>query len=242
MFFLIICFLFLSALCYFWLFPQSMSTIIIINGPSSSGKSATTAMLEELYNYTYLKMGVDEYTALLLPKKLLNYEPSQQQPTAEGMQFIRQDDQQGPKIVLSISPYVKRVFFSMPYCVNVLAQKGFNIIVDAGLTNDIEWLATFVRALKGHTVYFIKLKSSLDVLEKRETERKGFQGLARGQLEVMNHIEKVYPVTFDLELDCEKLNPRQRAEEIRKFIENNPKPHAFKSMLQHISVMVPLTN
>ena len=183
------------------------STIIILSGPSSSGKSSIAKKLEEKLGCDYLKIGADEYTLMLLPQHLVNYNPTKEQPKDNaGLIFIRADDEKGPKLIAQVGTCAKKVFSSMSTVVAALAHEKNNIIVDAGITADIEWVKNFIKNLKPFKVYFIKVFSPLQVLEQRERDRNGLIGLARGQLEQMESVEKKYNIAFDLCVDTSKLD------------------------------------
>jgi chloramphenicol 3-O phosphotransferase len=210
---------------------KTQATIIILNGPSSSGKSSTAKKLQELLGKNFLTLGVDEYTSLLLPKTLLNLNPQGTQPS-QGMQFIREDDAKGPKVTIGISPYVKGVFLTLPLVAATLAQAGYNLIIDAAITYDEDWLRSFTKHLNKFKVYLVKITAPIPVLQEREVQRKGFIGLARGQAETMEQIEKKYAIPFDLVIDTEKLDVTAAAQAIKQMIEHNECPQAFNKIAQ----------
>jgi len=176
-------------------YPQ---TIIVLNGPSSSGKSSIAKRLEEQLNGQYIKIGADEFSLMLLPERFINYNPASEQPKAhEGLIFVRADDEKGSKLIAQVGHYASKVFGAMPAVVAAVARQGNNMIVDAGITIGIDWLSSFVQFLKPFKVYFIKITAPLSVLEEREKQRNGLIGLARGQLESMNNTEENYAIPFD---------------------------------------------
>jgi chloramphenicol 3-O phosphotransferase len=211
---------------------RTEQAIIILNGPSSSGKSSIAKKLEEKLFPQYLKIGADEFVQMLMPQKLFNFNPKGDQPRdIEALRFIKADGEKGPKLITKTGKSALMVGCLMPVIVKALANEGYSIIVDAGITTNVDWLKCFVRELKNFKVYFVKITAPLSVLEQREKQRKGFIGLSRGQSEDMQDNEKKYNISFDLALDSSKITPEQGAEEIVKFISEYPKPEAFKKLI-----------
>lgn len=210
---------------------KSPVNIIILNGPSSSGKSSIAKKLEEKLFPQYLKMGADEFVQMLMPQRLFNFNPKGEQPKdTEALRFIKADDKRGPKLITKTGNSASKVGCLMPILVKALANNGNNMIVDVGITSNVDWLSCFVKELKNFKVYFIKITAPLSVLEQREKQRKGFMGLARGQSEDMQANEEKYHISFDMVLDSSKITPEQGAEEIIRFISAHPQPEAFKKM------------
>lgn len=215
---------------------KSPQTIIILNGASSSGKSSTAKKLEEQLHGQYLKIGADEFAQMLLPERWLNFNPATGQPKdKEGLAFVKADDEKGPKLIAQVGTSALKVFCAMPVVIAALAKDGNNMIVDAGITVDVNWLNSFIKNLKDFKVYFIKVTAPLAVREKREKERNGFIGLSRGQSEAMKDIEEKYNIPFDMVLDTSTMTSDEAAQKIIQFITSNSQPKAFKDLVnRHI--------
>lgn len=230
---IILLFFFLSLVLFFKFKPlkfffSKRSTIIILNGPSSSGKSSIAKKLEEKLFPQYFKIGADEFVLMLMPQKLFNFDPSKEQPyDDEALRFIKADDQLGPKLITKTGKSAAMIGCAMPTVIKALAQEGHNMIIDAGITTDLDWLKCFVKELKHFKVYFINITAPLEVLQQREKQRNGFIGLSRGQFETMKAHEDRYNITYDLVLDTSSHNPDELADQIINFISNNDHPKAF---------------
>lgn len=227
--FIIICAI-ISAFIFSKTYFPLKKTIIILNGPSSSGKSSISQILEKkLENLGYLKIGIDEFSLLLLPPRLINYDPTKNQVSdSKGLIFINKSDEKGPKLEAQTGSYALRVFSAFLPIVATLARLGNNVIVDAGLSINIQWLKGSVKDLDCFRVYFIKLSAPLYILEQREKDRNGLIGLARGQYEEMERVEKTYNIPFDLTFDTAIETSEEIAEKIINLINRNKRPQAFK--------------
>src|SRR5690349_18743638 len=154
----------------------SSGKIIIINGPSSAGKSTLARALQKELDVPFLRFSFDlflDYGSLPL----------------EGMR-------NGTFSWDSMRP---AVFRGLHQCLPALATAGNNVIFDH-IIETREWLRELLGLLAGLDVFFIGLNCSLPELERREMERVDRRaGDARRHLEMQQGI-----TSYDLELDSEQ--------------------------------------
>ncbi len=217
--------------CY--LFPEG--TIILLNGPSASGKSSIQNELQKQFDELYLKVGIDNFFDALIPNPdLSNFEKtkffSQYTNNKELIRSVElKQDLNGHQIVpLTIGPAGDRIISGMHYAIGAYADRGNNLIVDYILYKP-EWLSDLLKALQGRKVYLIGIKVPLDVLEERERKRETSPiGHARSHYDIV-HQDMIY----DLELNVSNLTPAQSASKIKEYISTHPTPAALKKLSIH---------
>ncbi len=211
--------------------PQnSEGIVIILNGPSASGKSSIQNEIQKQASTLYLKVGIDTFFDALLPTPdLSSFEKTKelQQYTPDGI-FIRgiqlKSDAEGHQIVpLEIGPAGDKVIAGMHRAIAAYAQKGNNEIVDYILYKP-QWLPDLVEALKSTKVYLIGIKAPLSVLEEREKKR-GTSPVGHAR----SHYHQVHQgMIYDLVLDVSQLTPAESARKILDFIKTYPHPDAMQ--------------
>ena len=181
--------------------------IIIINGPSSSGKTTLALALQKQLDLPFIRFSFD----LFLDHKAL---PSEQ---------IRNG-------TFSWDQMRSSVFTGLHQCIPALATAGNNIIFDhiietrAGLHELLSLIAEL-------DVFFVGLHCSLPELERREIQRGD-----RRQGEAHMDFQTVHSITtYDLELNSENLLDENIAVLLRAWRERKHPP-ALDKMIQEMNV------
>lgn len=209
-------------LCLIPFILNAEGTVIILNGPSASGKTSIQKEIQKQSDTLFLRLGIDNlFDAPLPDPDLSNFEKTKvlKQYTKDGS-FIRgvelKTTPDGHQIVpLEIGPAGDRVIFGMHAAIAAYAKKGNNVVVDYILYKP-EWLSDLISNLQGLKVYFIGIKAPLELLEEREKNRGTSPiGHARSHYDIVHQGMK-----YDLELDVSKLTPEQSAQKILEFINN----------------------
>jgi chloramphenicol 3-O phosphotransferase len=220
---------------FFGVFPKSKisaGTIILLNGPSASGKSSIQDELQKQMTQLYLKIGIDSFfDALIATPDLSSFEATKEfsQFTNDGVLIRRVRlvrDSLGNQIVpLEVGPAGDRIIFGMHSAIAAYANEGNHIVVDYILYKK-EWIPNLVQALEHNNVYLIGVKAPLDVLEERERKRATSPvGHAR------SHHDTVHSgMIYDLELDASTMTPEEIARTIRLFVEENRDPKAIREL------------
>ena len=166
--------------------------ILILNGASSSGKTALARALQVRWPSPMLHLGTD--TAIsMLPASYVGMKPS----AREGIELYDDTDERGPVVRVRSGPVGRKLVASFSRAARVLAEDGHDLVLDLVLF-DPSSVASYVRALRGHRTYLIGVHCDLAVLEARELARGDrFQNLARAQHSVVHE----YRGFYDLEVD-----------------------------------------
>lgn len=192
--------------------------VIILNGPSASGKSSIQRAFQEEQPDLWLGMGIDATFVALTPKKYFKGGIDKNLPRSEFfMRGTPTEDGQGPLYPVEIGEKADRVMKGMHRAIAAYARAGSNVIVDY-IMYEKEWLADLHEALKGLKVYMIGVKMPLDVLVQREkTRNTSPQGHAR------SHYQKVHEgVTYALEISDPHESPEAIAQRISTLITHQP--------------------
>ncbi len=218
--------------------PQSKGIIILLNGPSASGKSSIQKEIQKQYPQLVLTAGIDTFFDALLPEPNLQefHEKKELVQYAPNGELIRkislQKDHEGnPIIPLEIGPAGEKVISGMHKAIRGYAEAGNIIVVDYILYKD-SWRKDLISAFSGSRVYLIGIQAPLSVIEERERKRNTSpQGHAR------SHYSTVHEgMLYDLTLDVSKLSPQESARLIIEFIQKNSHPSQLEKMRQLMKI------
>ena len=146
--------------------------IIVLNGPSGSGKSSIQKEFQKLMMPNlWVKVGIDNLFDSVMPDI-----------TAENMGFwqlknpIRwveesKDAGENKIVTLFVGPQGNKVVYAMNSAIAAYAQNGCNVIVDY-IAYDQKWLKDLEKKCSGFTTYYVAVEIPLEVLEQREEARK----------------------------------------------------------------------
>jgi len=195
------------------------STIIIINGVSSVGKTSVATNLQGLFSTPYLNFGYDMLIERM-PKNFIAFNAD-----TAGMRFNQEEESN--EVSLSFGPAGMALLKAIPNVLKGLADAGNNIIVDISIS-PIDIMPDLITALQHHSVYFIALTAPLEVIEYREKERGDrIVGFARFQYASIHHNKQ-----YDLMLDTSCSTPYECAQKIYEFILRNPALAFMKNSMQ----------
>jgi chloramphenicol 3-O phosphotransferase len=211
-------------------------TIIILNGPSASGKSSIQKELQKKFNQLYLRVGIDTFfDALIAEPDLSEFsikkEFSQHSPNGELIRKVQLLTEGGFSIVpLIIGTAGQKIIQGMHEAIKAYANRGNNLIVDYILYHE-SWRKDLIQTLEENKVYLVGIQAPLAIIEKREKNR-GTSPVGHAR----SHYATVHQgMTYDLEIDASQETPEQIAQKIYSFIENNPNPQAKNSMIKELS-------
>jgi chloramphenicol 3-O phosphotransferase len=199
--------------------------IVMLNGTSSSGKTALARALEIQWTGPLLHLGTDTAHGML-PASYVGMKPT----AREGIDFYIDTDDRGPVVRVRSGSVGKKLEASFARVAQVLAEDGHDLVLDLVLF-DPSSVASYVQALHSHRTYFIGVHCDPGVLEARELARGDrFQGLARAQQSVVHEFRRFY----DLELDTTSLGPHQLAQSIVEFVNAHPKPASMSLLYSQL--------
>ena len=199
--------------------------IVMLNGTSSSGKTALARALQLQWPGPLLHLGTDTMHGML-PASYVGMKLT----AREGIEFYPDTDDRGPVVRVRSGTVGKKLETSFARTAQVLAEDGHDLVLDLVLF-DPSSLASYVQALHNHRTYFIGVRCEPRVLEARELVRGDrFQGLARAQEAVVHDSRRFY----DLELDTTLLGPHELAQSVVEFVNAHPKPTSMSLLYSQL--------
>ena len=207
---------------------EKPGTVIILNGPSASGKSSIQRKVQEHFKDPYIRVGVDNLFSDILPDY---YGMGQVVPKGDFLEKdvryvenIKVDQKNAVKLI--VGPIGQKVINGMHYSIASYARTGNNVVVDY-ILYDKEWFAELVKALKGVKVYYIGIQYPIEVIEERERKRATSPvGHARSHYKTVHAFDN-----YDLVINNPKFSAEKIALTIKKYIKDNPNPKSFKDYL-----------
>ena len=192
---------------------KTYGTVIILNGPSASGKSS----IQKDFQYImmpnlWIKLGIDNLFDKPMPD--INLDNLQFWQTKNQIRWVEttQDANQNAIITLFTGPDGEKVAYGMNSAIAEYAKAGCNIIVDY-IAYKKEWADDLRNKLKNIKSYWVKVNIPLSILEEREVARgTSPKGHAR------SHYDFVYwDLKYDLEVNPDKENTTEIAKQIKNF-------------------------
>ncbi len=206
--------------------------IILINGPSTSGKSSLKKELQKLYPTPYLNLGIDTLFVGVLPERFVTGPKLDHDiDHAEVMEGRVSHDAQGHRLfTLHIGNVGNDVIHGMHQSIAAYAKTGNDCIVDYILYQDA-WLTDLCTVLKNYTIYTIGIDAPLEILEAREKSR-GFtfvEGHVRSHHESVHRLFKQHN-GYDLIVNTHELSAKEGAQKIYDYIASTKDPKGFKTV------------
>ncbi len=200
-------------------------TIIILNGPSSSGKTSILRELQNMLEEPFLEAGIDKFI-WMLPKRYLN------RPLWDDV--LGKADTAGQ--------YGHQLVTGMHRAIEVLSLSGLNVLADHVLVEE-SWRRDCAVRFGRLPAFLVGIRCPLEVLEEREKERRDRTlGQARLQYGVIHE-----PGFYDVEVDtsrnsvreCARLVAEQLTAQIAAPIGSGLKPTAFSRLEQYYNQTKP---
>jgi chloramphenicol 3-O phosphotransferase len=199
--------------------------ILVLNGASSSGKTALSRALQAEWARPLLHVGTDTMISML-PAAYVGMKPS----ARHGIEFVNDADERGPIVRVRSGAVARAVETSFASALRSLADGGHDLVLDLVLYDPAS-LCSYVRAFQGLQTYFIGVRCDLSVLEARELARGDrFPNLSRSQLLVVHEFAKFY----DFEVDTTTSGPHQLAVAIVEFTRANRSPRSFVRLAREV--------
>ena len=164
-----------------------VSTVVVLNGTSSSGKTSVARAFQDLAPGLFLNFSIDSILSTLPPAALARI--------ASGADISDVD-----------YPRLARAFYA---CVGRLLELGHNLVIDNAITARYQ-AELLVSTLESHDVLMVGINCPPDVLTERERARGDRQeGLAARQGERIH-----FWLLYDLMIDTAGASPQQAASRV----------------------------
>lgn len=199
--------------------PPSSGIVIILNGPSASGKSSIqkefqTLMMPDLW----LKLGIDNLFDGPMPDITLENLPYWQ--SKNSIRWVEEslDSEKNNVITLHVGDQGERVAYGMNSAIADYAKNGCNIIVDY-IAYKQEWLKDLEKKLKNIKTYYVAVNIPLEILELRESSRgTSPKGHAR------SHYDSVFgDISYDLTVQSDKQTTFEIALQLKQLLKKSPR-------------------
>lgn len=194
--------------------PQKAGIVIVLNGPSASGKSSLQKAFQKIMAPDlWIKIGIDNLFDKPMPDIEMSELARWQNPNEIRWVTTTQDKDNHNVVTLYTGVQGEKVAYGMNSAIAGYALAGCNVIVDY-IAYKPEWLEDLQQKLAGIKTYYVAIKIPLATLEQREKERATSPiGHAR------SHYDTVYStLKYDLELQVEQKSSEELAKEIKKLI------------------------
>ncbi len=183
---------------------MTSGSVIVLNGPSSSGKSTSARNLQRLLaadNECWLVYAMDDYFGRL-PAEWVTAGRHVGAHADEGVVLEVVDG----VFRMRMGPIGRSVLAAWRGAVASAARAGLNVIADDVVLTEEEWRG-WQADLDGVDAHWVKMQIAVDLIEARERERGDrMVGHARAQYADAYR----YP-TYDSEVDTGELTPEQAA-------------------------------
>ncbi len=183
--------------------------LILLNGTSSAGKSSIVKCLQEKLQKPYLDMGLDKFLYML---------PGQ---------YMKQPLWKDVWDHTSAGELGNRLMSGMHHSMRAMIDRGNLVLADHVLIEK-NWVSELAELFHDQSAYFIGIHCPLDVIEKREIDRKDRTlGSARLQFPVVHQW-----CEYDLSIDSSITTPEQSADMIIEFLASEKPPTGFTRTLE----------
>ena len=175
--------------------------LVLVNGPSSAGKTTLCRALQAAIPSPYLVVGFDDFILMSTPRYYRGADTGRQAEqdafTVLGVEMVTTSAPGAPPAVVArFGPVFRRLVQSMAPAVRALVDGGNPVIFDHVL-HDRAMYESFCRSTAGLDVFAIGVTCPLGILEARERARGDrVVGRARGLVDIV-HTFREYDVTVD---------------------------------------------
>lgn len=193
--------------------------VVCISGTSSVGKSSTSSLLKEKLGDSWLHFKVDSYLQMFGAKynNIFNNNNAYQEANYDlisqknEIYYVEKNADYGFDVKYGEVSVL--LYNTIPSSIKVLADSGFNVIVDAFVENEnhIELMNNLMPNYKMHFVYLYADNTALLYREKDRKNR--LKGTA------VNWLKSFNPSIYDLQINTTHLSPNDVSDKIISILD-----------------------
>jgi len=171
--------------------PRRWPDVILVNGPSSAGKTTLCRALQAAISHPYLCLGFDDFVFYSAPRYYRGGDSPAQTETDEfilqGARLLTTSSPGEPKSVTAVfGPVFRRLIDAIAPAVRTIVDRGNPVIFDHVL-HDRDMFESCQKAFNGLAVFSVGVVCPIDILEARERARGDrVIGRARGLVDVVH--------------------------------------------------------
>lgn len=192
---------------------QNTGTAILLNGPSSSGKTSISKELQKNLSEPFLIMSIDNFFCMS-PEYFFKYDPwiyDTDISFSNDLMIPNSDDS-----FIKLMDNFPKIVSGFHHSIKSMLDCGNNLIIDHGF-HKLCWLNECASLLKDNNVYAIKVTCDESILKKREMHRGDRPiGMALYQNSVVHR-----DVCYDFCVDTSLITPNENSSKIIEYINNN---------------------
>ncbi len=180
---------------------------MLVNGPSSAGKTTLCRALQAALAEPYLVTGFDDFVFMAAPRYYAGADTGRQDRhdawTADGVEMVVTSPPGAPlEVTARFGPVFRRLVDGIAPAVRALVDRGNRVILDHVL-HDAAMAEGCRRAFAGLDVFAVGVTCPIEILEARERARGDrVLGRARGLAAVVHGF-----LAYDLTVDTGTLSP-----------------------------------
>jgi len=165
--------------------------LILVNGPSSAGKTTLCRALQAAIEPPYLVVGFDDFVFMSAPRYYRGADTGRQEDTnaftALGVEMVTTSPPGAPaSVTAKFGPVFRSLLDSMAPAVRAMVDGGNAVIFDHVL-HDRAMYESYRAATAALDIFTVGVTCPLDILEARERARADrVQGRARGLVDVVH--------------------------------------------------------
>ena len=183
---------------------MTQTTIIILNGIGSVGKTSAAKELQKITQAPFLHVQGDSFLEML-PPRLYGHK--------DGIIFNQSKEEAEASLEIEMGSAVISLLSGFRHSVAALAAQGNNLIVDDVMLEAADQ-RLYAEILSQFDVRFVGLHAPLEILEQRECSRKNrLIGLARWQ-----HTRVHLGIKYDLEIDTANMTSAEISTQIAEAL------------------------
>ena len=203
--------------------PLHTGTIILLNGPTSTGKTSIAKAVQNQFLEPYLHLGVDTLFYEICPQPYFFRERA-----AEGLSAAPVMGSDPATAALCYGPFAQQLIAALHQMVFTLATLGHNVVVDHCI-QEAGWLAECVALWGKLRVVFVSVHCPLAIVEQRVVARPDRGPVALPIARWQYHQIQMHGI-YDLALDTTTLSPSECATAIQRYLAEGPPPTAFQQL------------